>query len=75
MPNAAAKLVVDHLFWRGVLCFEVGVRGDVLRRFFGRKDFFGKQIKDGEMKTRESKKQVRRKLTLEWCVSLGYCLP
>jgi hypothetical protein len=50
MPNAAAKLVVDHLFWRGVLCFEVGVRGDVLRRFFGRKDFFGKQIKDGEMK-------------------------
>jgi hypothetical protein len=55
--------VVDPLFWRGVLCFEVGVRGDVLRRFFGPKDFFGKQIKVGENEegvkceiTRESKK-------------------
>jgi hypothetical protein len=41
MPNAAAQLVVDHLFWRGVLYFKGGVRGDVLRRFFGPKDFFG----------------------------------
>jgi hypothetical protein len=45
----------------------MGVRGDVLRRFFGPKDFFRKQIKAGEniegMKheiTCESKRQVRR---------------
>jgi hypothetical protein len=25
--------------------------------------------------THESKKQVRRKLTLEWCISLGRCPP
>jgi hypothetical protein len=42
MPNAAAQLVVDPLFWHGVLCFKGGVRGDVLRRFFGPKDFFKK---------------------------------
>jgi hypothetical protein len=47
MPNVAAQLVVDPLFWRGVLCFKRGVRGDVLRRFFGPKDFFRKQIKAG----------------------------
>jgi hypothetical protein len=82
MPNAAAQLVVDPLFWRGVLCFEGGVRGDVLRHFFGPKDFFRKQVKAREDKeevkheiTRESKRQVRRKLTLEWCASLGCCLP
>jgi hypothetical protein len=70
--------VVDPLFWRGILCFEGGVRGDVLRHFFGPKDFFRKQIKAGENKegvkheiTRESKKPVKRKLTLEWCASLG----
>jgi hypothetical protein len=48
MPNAAAQLVIDPLFWRGVLFFKGGVRGDVLRRFFGPKDFFRKQIKAGE---------------------------
>jgi hypothetical protein len=37
--------VVDPLFWRGILCFEGGVRGDVLRHFFSPKDFFRKQIK------------------------------
>jgi hypothetical protein len=42
MPNAAAQLVIDPLFWRGVLFFKGGVRGDVLRRFFGPKDFFGR---------------------------------
>jgi hypothetical protein len=74
--------VVDPLFWRGVLCFEGGVRRDVLRRFFGPKDFLRKQIKAGENKegvkheiTRKSKRQVRRKLTLKWCASLGCCLP
>jgi hypothetical protein len=47
MPNAAAQLVIDPLFWRGVLCFKGGVRGDVLRHFFGPKDFLKKQIKAG----------------------------
>jgi hypothetical protein len=42
MPNAAAQLVIDPLFWRGVLFFKGGIRGDVLRRFFGPKDFFRK---------------------------------
>jgi hypothetical protein len=42
MPNAAAQLVIDPLFWRSVLFFKGGVRGDVLRRFFGPKDFFRK---------------------------------
>jgi hypothetical protein len=50
MPNAAAQLVVDPLLWRGVLCFKGGVRGDVLRHFFGPKDFFRKQIKAKENK-------------------------
>jgi hypothetical protein len=73
--------VVDPPFWRGVLCFEGGVRGDVFRRFFGPKDFFRKQIKAEENRervkheiTHESKKQVKGKLTLEWCSSLG-CYP
>jgi hypothetical protein len=48
MPNAAAQLVIDSLFWRGVLFFNGGVRGDVLRSFFGPKDFFRKQVKTGE---------------------------
>jgi hypothetical protein len=72
VPNTAAQLMVDPLFWRGVLFFEGRIRGDVLRRFFGPKDFFRKQIKVGKNRegvkreiTRESKKQVKRKLTLE----------
>jgi hypothetical protein len=72
--------VVDPLLWRGVLCFEGGVRGDVFRHFFGPKDFLRKQIKAKENKegvkheiTHESKKQVKGKLTLEWCESLGCC--
>jgi hypothetical protein len=52
MPNAAAQLVIDPLFWRGVLFFKGGVIGDVLRRFFGPKDFFRKQIKTGEKQER-----------------------
>jgi hypothetical protein len=75
-------MVTDPLFWRGVLCFGGGGRGDVLRRFFGPKDFFGKQIKVGENKegvrreiTHESKKRVKGKLTFEWCASLGCCPP
>jgi hypothetical protein len=47
MPNVAAQMVIDPLFWRGVLFFKGGVRGDVLSHFFGPKDFFRKQIKAG----------------------------
>jgi hypothetical protein len=50
MPNAAAQLVIDPLFRRGVLFFKGGVRGDVLGRFLSPKDFFRKQIKAGENK-------------------------
>jgi hypothetical protein len=48
--QGAAQLVIDPLFWRGVLFFKGGVKGDVLRRFFGPKDFFRKHIKAGEEK-------------------------
>jgi hypothetical protein len=54
VPNAAAQLVVGPLFRRGVLCFEGGIGGDVLRHVFGPDDFFRKQIKD------ERRKEERR---------------
>jgi hypothetical protein len=47
IQNAAAQLVIDPLFWRSVLFFKGGVRGDVLGHFFGPKDLFRKQIKAG----------------------------
>jgi hypothetical protein len=45
VPNAAAQLMVGSMFRRGILCFEGGIRGDVLRHVFGPNDFFRKQIK------------------------------
>jgi hypothetical protein len=45
VPNAAAQLMAGSLFRRGVLCFEGGIRGDVLRHVFGPDEFFRKQIK------------------------------
>jgi hypothetical protein len=45
VPNAAAQLMAGPLFGRGVLCFEGGIRGDVLRHVLGPDDFFRKQIK------------------------------
>jgi hypothetical protein len=48
MPNAAAQLVVDPLFRRGILFFFRGVKEDVLRYFFSPKDFFREQVKAGE---------------------------
>jgi hypothetical protein len=44
--------MVDPLLGRGILCFEGGIGGDVLRRCFGPSDFFRKQI--------EAKKTKRR---------------
>jgi hypothetical protein len=45
VPNAVAQLMVGPLFRRGVLYFEGGIGGDVLRHVFGPDDFFSKQIK------------------------------
>jgi hypothetical protein len=45
VPNVVAQLMVDPLFGHGILCFEGGVRGDVLKHIFGLNDFFRKQIK------------------------------
>jgi hypothetical protein len=75
--------MIDPLLGHGILCFEGGVRGDVFRRCFGPNDFFRKQIEakrknKEEVKreiTQESKKQVKGKLILESCVSLGRCPP
>jgi hypothetical protein len=36
--------MVCSLFRCGILCFEGGIRGDVLRHVFGPDDFFRKQI-------------------------------
>jgi hypothetical protein len=44
VPNAAAQLMTGPLFRRGVLCFEGGIGGDVLRHVFGPDDFFRKQV-------------------------------
>jgi hypothetical protein len=48
VPDAAAQLMVGPLFRRGILCFDGGIGGDVLRHIFGPDDFFGKQIKAAE---------------------------
>jgi hypothetical protein len=53
MPNAAAQLVVDPLFRRGIFFFRGGIGEDVLGNLFSSKDFFRKQVKTG--KSREEK--------------------
>jgi hypothetical protein len=57
VPNAAAQLMVGPLFRRGILCFEGGIGGDVLRHIFGPDDFFGKQVKAEKEKRRGGKAQ------------------
>jgi hypothetical protein len=54
VPNAAAQLMAGPLFRCGLLCFEGGIGGDVLRHVFGPDDFFRKQIKA------ERRKEERR---------------
>jgi hypothetical protein len=75
--------MIDPLLGHSILCFEGGVGGDVFRCCFGPNDFFKKQI-EAKRKNKEevkhgitqgSEEQVKRKLTLEWCVSLGRCPP
>jgi hypothetical protein len=61
MPDAAAQLMVSPLFRRGILCFEGGIGGDVLRHIFGPDDFFGKQIKTGRGQEENMKREIMRK--------------
>jgi hypothetical protein len=61
MPNAAAQLVVGPLFRRGILCFEGGIGGDVLRHIFGPDDFFGEQIEAGRGQEENMKHEIMRK--------------
>jgi hypothetical protein len=58
MPNAAAQLMVGPLFRRGVLCFEGGIGGDVLRHIFGPDDFLREQIKAGRGKEENMKHEI-----------------
>jgi hypothetical protein len=75
--------MADYMLGRSILCFKRRIRGDVLRHVFGPNDFLREQIEakrenEEEVKreiTRGNKKQVKGKLTLESCVSLGRCPP
>jgi hypothetical protein len=58
VPNTAAQLMAGLLFRRGILCFEGGVKGDVLRHVFGPDDFFRKQIKVERGKEEEVKCKI-----------------
>jgi hypothetical protein len=58
VPNAAAQLMAGPLFRRGVLCFEGGIGGDVLRHVLGPDDFFSKQIKAKRVKEEEVKRKI-----------------
>jgi hypothetical protein len=79
--NAAAQLMAGPLFRRGILFFEGGIGGDVLRHIFGPDDFFREQIKAERGKERKMKRKIiwrtrsRGKLTFESCVSLEGCPP
>jgi hypothetical protein len=66
MLNTTAQLVVNPLFWRGVLFFSGGIGEDVLGNFFSSKNFFRKQVKTGksrEEKTMRLQKRTRNGLT------------
>jgi hypothetical protein len=54
--------MVGPLLRRGILCFEGGIGGDVLRNVFGPDDFFGEQIKADRRGGRE---EVKRKIIWE----------
>jgi hypothetical protein len=58
VPNAAPQLVVGPLFRRGILYFERGIRGDVLRNIFGPDDFFREQIQAGRGKEENLKHEI-----------------
>jgi stalled ribosome alternative rescue factor ArfA len=82
MPNAAAQLVIDPLFRRSVHFFKGGVRGDVSgvssvpRISSGSRSRLERTRRGKHEIANKSKKQIKRKLTLEWYASLvGYCPP
>jgi hypothetical protein len=58
VPDAAAQLMAGPLFRRGVLCFEGGIGGDVLRHIFGPDDFFREQIKAERGKEEEVERKI-----------------
>jgi hypothetical protein len=61
VPNAAVQLMAGPLFRRGVLCFEGGIGGDVLRHIFGPDDLFREQIKAKRGKEEEVKRKITRR--------------
>jgi hypothetical protein len=79
MPNAAVRLVVCPLFWRGVFSLSGGIGEDVLGNLFSCKDLLREQVKaeneEGWIIRLQSraKERIDRKLTLEWCASLVEC--
>jgi hypothetical protein len=46
------------LFRRGILCFEGGIRGDVLGHIFGPDDFFREQIEAEKGKEENMKRKI-----------------
>jgi hypothetical protein len=46
------------LFRRGILCFEGGIGGDVLKHIFGPDDFFREQIKAERGKEEKKKRKI-----------------
>jgi hypothetical protein len=58
VPNAAAQLMASPLFRRGILCFEGGIGGDVLRHIFGPDDFFREQIEAERGKEEKMRRMI-----------------
>jgi hypothetical protein len=58
VPNAAAQLMAGPLLRRGILCFEGGIGGDVLRHIFSPDDFFREQIKVERGKEENMKHEI-----------------
>jgi hypothetical protein len=53
MPNAAAQLVINLLFRRGVFFLSGGIGEDVLGNFFSSKDLLWEQVEAERQKRRE----------------------
>jgi hypothetical protein len=58
VPNAATQLMAGPLLRRGILCFEGGIGGDVLRHIFSPDDFFREQIKAKRGKEENMKHEI-----------------
>jgi hypothetical protein len=83
VPNAAAQLMAGPLLRRGILCFEGGIGGDVLRHIFSPDDFFREQVKAERGKEEkheardrmENEEQIKKELTFESYASSMRCSP